>query len=86
MGERTRRCFRWMSFDNFRGHASMNINKRWALLLAATAGVVGGAALAMASRRQQHQVARELEHTSELKSWEGEGGSVAPAVTAPAQP
>jgi len=63
----------------------MNLNKRWALLIAATAGVVGGAMLAMASRRQQRQVARELERTSELKSWEGEGGSVAPAAQAPAQ-
>lgn len=64
----------------------MNLNKRWALLFAATAGVVGGAVLAMASRRRQQQVAREVEHTSELKSWEGEGGSVAPAAIAPAQP
>ena len=64
----------------------MNVYKRWALLFAATAGVVGGAVLAMASRRQQDQVARELEHTSELKSWEGEGGSVAAAPIAPAQP
>jgi hypothetical protein len=75
-----------MSFDNFRGDASMNINKRWAFLLAATAGVVGGAVLAVASRRQHHEVARELEHTSELKSWENEGGNVAPAGIAPAQP
>ena len=61
-------------------------NKRWAFLFAATAGVVGGAVFAMASRRQQHQVARELEHTSKLESWEGEGGSVAPVAIAPAQP
>lgn len=64
----------------------MNMNKRWALLLAATAGVVGGAVLAMASRRQHHEVMRKLEDTSELKSWENEGGNVAPAATAPAQP
>jgi len=64
----------------------MNTHKRWAFLLAATAGVVGGAVLAVASRRQHHEVARELEHTSDLKSWENEGGNLAPATTAPAQP
>lgn len=64
----------------------MNLNKRWAFLLAAAAGALGVAVLSMASRRQRHQVARDLEHTSELKAWEGEGGSVAPAAMAPAQP
>lgn len=64
----------------------MTMNKRWAFLLAATAGVVGGAVLAVASRRQHHEVAREMEHTADLKSWENEGGNVAPAATAPAQP
>lgn len=64
----------------------MNLNKRWAFLFAATVGVVGGAVLAMASRRQKHRIAGELEHASELKSWEGEGGSVAPASTTPSQP
>jgi hypothetical protein len=63
----------------------MNLNKRWAYLFAATAGVVGGV-LAMASRRQKHRIAGELEHTSELKAWEGEGGSVAPASTTPSRP
>ena len=64
----------------------MNIDKRWVLLFAAATGVVGGVALAMAFRRQHRRVARELEHTADLKSWEDEGGSVAPAAIARLQP
>jgi len=63
----------------------MNTVKRWALLFTVTAGVVGGAALALASRRHLRKAARELEHTSHLASWEDEGGSVTPAATAQAQ-
>lgn len=64
----------------------MTFDKRCALLFAVTAGIVGGAALVMATRRRHHHAASELEQTSELKSWENEGGSMAPAAVAQAVP
>lgn len=60
----------------------MSIDKRWLLLIAVAAG---GAAVALTSRHRQHRTARKLEHKSDLKSWENEGGNLAPApVLAPA--
>jgi fatty-acid desaturase len=65
----------------------MNIDKRWLLLLAAAAGAGAATAVAWASsRRQHHRTNRDLEHTADLKSWENEGGNLAPAPSVPILP
>jgi hypothetical protein len=66
----------------------MNIDKRWFLPLVA-AGAAIGAAVASASRRRHRRIARDLhdqERTAEHKSWENEGGNLAPTPVAPALP
>jgi len=64
----------------------MNIDKRWLLLLAAAAGAAAATAIAWASRRRHHRTNRDLEHTADLKSWENEGGNLAPAPSVPILP
>ena len=56
----------------------MNIDKRWFLLFVAAASAAAGAALAVTSRRGHHRSARDLEHKTAVKSWENEGGNLAP--------
>ena len=59
----------------------MNIDKRWFLLLAVAVGAVsaaGGAVAASKLRRRHHRTAGDLQHATELKSWENEGGNLAP--------
>lgn len=60
----------------------MNIDQRWFLLLAIVAGAAVGAAAAAKSRRRHPRVTHDPEHTTELKSWENEGGNVAPIPAA----
>lgn len=62
----------------------MNIDKRWYLLLAAGASVVAGVAVASQSRRRSALAAHDFEHGMELKSWEDEGGNLAPSTAPPA--
>ena len=57
----------------------MNIDKRWFFLLAIAAGAAGGAAVALTSRSRHHRSAHELQHKKQLRSWENEGGNLAPA-------
>jgi uncharacterized protein YlxW (UPF0749 family) len=64
----------------------MSIDKRWFLLLAIAVGAAAGAVVASTSRRRQQRTTRDLERTTELKSWENEGGNLAPAAVSPAQP
>jgi len=64
----------------------MNMDNRWVLLLAIAASAAVGAAVASKSRRRHRQNAHDLEYTTELKSWENEGGNVAPAPVPPALP
>jgi hypothetical protein len=59
----------------------LSIDKRWFLLLAVVVGAASaaaGAAVASKSRRHHHRKAHDLEHTTQLKSWENEGGNLAP--------
>jgi hypothetical protein len=51
----------------------MNIDRRWVVLLAI---VAGGAAsiVAASSRRRNHRIAQDLQHATDVKAWENEGG------------
>ncbi len=64
----------------------MNIDKRWFFLLAVAASAAAGAAVASTSRRRQRRTAHDLDHKTALKSWENEGGNLAPLAMAPASP
>lgn len=55
----------------------MRIDKFFTLLLTIAASATIGAAIASRSRRQQREAAHQ-EHSSNLKTWESEGGNVAP--------
>jgi hypothetical protein len=71
------------------GESSLNIDKRWFLLLAVAVGAASaaaGAAVASKSRRHHHRKVRDLEHKIQLKSWENEGGNLAPIAAVPASP
>jgi hypothetical protein len=56
----------------------MNLDRRWTILLAVTISAAVGAALASRSRGQRVQAAGESQRKSDLKSWENEGGNLAP--------
>lgn len=67
----------------------MNIDKRWFFLLAvaaSAAAVAAVAAVASTSRRRQGRTAHDLDHKTALKSWENEGGNLAPLAMAPPSP
>jgi hypothetical protein len=64
----------------------MSIDKRWILLLAVTVGAAVSAAFASKSHRRHHRTALDQEHKTNLKSWENEGGNLAPAAASPVQP
>jgi hypothetical protein len=64
----------------------MKIDSRWFLPLAIVVSTAVGAAAASTWRRRNHRTARDREHTTELKSWENEGGNLAPAHEAPVLP
>ena len=56
-----------------------NDNKGW-LFLAVAAGAAGGAAAALWSRRRHHRHVAHLQHKADIKSWENEGGNLAPVA------
>jgi hypothetical protein len=56
----------------------MNIDRRWLLPLAVAAIAATGAAVAWKPRRGLRRTADDLEHTPDLRSWENEGGNLAP--------
>ena len=60
----------------------MNIDKRWILLLAVASGAAALASVAMRSRRRTLRTEHALEHATHLRSWENEGGNLAPAPAA----
>jgi hypothetical protein len=64
----------------------MNIQQRIFVLLAVAAGVAVGAVAASSARLRHHRTARDREHKQDIKSWENEGGNLAPAAVSPAQP
>ena len=55
----------------------MNIDNRWILLLALAASAAASAAFA-SNRSGRHRRHAHLEHKQDLKSWENEGGNLAP--------
>lgn len=56
----------------------MNIDRRWIMLLAVTISAAVGATFASRLRGQRLKVAGETQRKSDLKSWENEGGNLAP--------
>jgi hypothetical protein len=58
----------------------MNIDRRWLLLLTVAASTAIGAAIASRSRRRNHRAVHALQQKTDLKTWENEGGNLAPAV------
>ena len=56
----------------------MQIAKPWALLLTIAASASIGAAIASEWRRRQREAAHQKQHSSDLKTWENEGGNVVP--------
>jgi hypothetical protein len=58
---------------------SMKIQRNWYLLLAVALSAAFGTAIASKLRRRQQLTAHPPEHAPELKSWENEGGNLAPA-------
>ena len=61
----------------------MTPGNRWILVAAAAAaGAVG--ALALSDVRRRHlRVARDIDNMQQIKSWENEGGNLAPALASP---
>ena len=66
----------------------MNIDKRWLLTIAVVASAAAAATVAATSRsrRRNHGNAHQLQHATDVKSWENEGGNLAPDPEAAVQP
>jgi len=64
----------------------MKIEKNWYLLLAVAVSAVLGAAVTSALRRRQDRDAHHEQHAEDIKSWENEGGNLAPAHAASTPP
>jgi hypothetical protein len=77
------RCTHLLCFSS---EPTMSVDKPWILLLAVTAGAAAGAAFALRSRRRHHRAAHEVQHKANLKTWENEGGNLAPTAVSPEQP
>ena len=56
----------------------MNIDKRWLLTIAVVASAAAAATVAATSRRRYQRNAHQLQHATDVKSWENEGGNLAP--------
>jgi len=56
----------------------MKIERNWYLLLAVALSAAVGAVIASKLLRRQRLTAHLPEHAPELKSWENEGGNLAP--------
>ena len=64
----------------------MKIEGTWYLLLSVALSAALGAAIASKLLRRQRLAARHPEHAPELKSWENEGGNLAPSPATSALP
>ena len=60
----------------------MKTEKNWYLLLAVAVSAVLGAAVASTFRRRQDRDEHRDPHADDIKSWENEGGNLAPAHAA----
>ena len=58
----------------------MPINKRWMLVLPIAACAAAGVAATYAARHRNRQSVARMENKAGIKSWENEGGNVAPVV------
>ena len=56
----------------------MKIERNWYLLLSVALSAAAAAAIASKLLRRQRPTAHLREHAPELKSWENEGGNLAP--------
>ena len=65
---------------------SMNIDKRWLLLLAVVASSAIATAVTFTSRRRRQDAEIEPAPRADLKTWENEGGNLAPAEAGAALP
>ena len=57
----------------------MNADKRWIPVLAVTLGAALLAAIATTLQRRNVRAAHDEQHKTTLKSWENEGGNLAPS-------
>jgi uncharacterized membrane protein (UPF0136 family) len=64
----------------------MKRERNWHLLLAVALSAAVGAAIASRLLRRRRPMAEPPEHASELKSWENEGGNLAPIPATSALP
>ena len=60
----------------------MNIDRSWIVLLAVAVGATAGAVAVSTSRHRARRTADIVDHKMDLKSWENEGGNLAPVPTA----
>ena len=61
------------------GSRQLKIEKHWLVLVAMALGAASGAAMSWRSRARRMRSAHALDVKSQLKSWENEGGNLAPA-------
>lgn len=64
----------------------MNIDRRFLLLLAVAASAAVGAVAASKARVRHHRSVRHRQDKTEIKSWENEGGNLAPTPASAEQP
>ena len=64
----------------------MKIQRNWYLLLSIALSAAVGAAIASKLLGRQRPTAHLPEHAPELKSWENEGGNLAPSPATPVLP
>ena len=62
----------------------MTIDKRW--LLAIALGAAAGAAVTSRWMRRRQLLAQHRDHAEDVKTWENEGGNLAPPVPSVASP
>lgn len=61
----------------------MTVGNRWILMLVLGAAAAASAVAAAGVSRRRARVARDSERRLELKTWENEGGNLAPESAAP---
>jgi len=64
----------------------MKIEANWYLVLSVALSAALGAAIASKLLRRQRRTAHPPQHAHELKSWENEGGNLAPSPATSALP
>ena len=62
----------------------MNIDKRW--LFGIALGAAAGAAVTTQVLRRRQKTAQHSDHVEEIKTWENEGGNLAPPVSSSGVP